>query len=116
INAGAAVRFDFELKDAKTEESKPYEQTWVRITDADGTRTWLATGLHHQPVGPTTLLYIFDQPGAYALNVSFRDADGDDIATTTFALAVTGSSDSSKSSDISWPWLALGVLLGALMA
>ena len=114
IIPGASVRFDFELKDAKTEESKNFAQAWVRITNADGTRTWLATGLHRQPVGPSTLLYIFDQPGAYTLNVSFRDDTGDDIATTAFPLTVKNSPDSSGIPLSALLWFVAGLVVGAL--
>jgi len=88
IYAGNAIRFDFDLKDAKTKDSKTYAQTWVRITNAESSRTWLATGLIRQPVGPSTLLYIFDTPGSYVLNVSFRDGNADEIASSSFPLTV----------------------------
>ncbi len=85
--AGNYVRFDFDLKDQKTLEPSAAAQIWVRILK-NGEGTLLATGIHDQPVGATTLLYVFPEKGDYTLEASFRDDSGHDIATTSFPISV----------------------------
>ncbi len=86
--AGEYVRFDFALKDPATKDPRDFTQAWVRITDSDGKRTLLATGVYNQSIGPTTLLYLFAEPGPHSLEVSFRDKDGNDLAVGSFPLVV----------------------------
>ena len=87
FTAGEYERFDFILRDEKTGNPVPFDQIWVRITNDDN--TLLATGLFHQTIGPTTLLYVFPAPGSYKVEPSFRDADGNEIAVTSFPITVT---------------------------
>jgi len=89
--AGNSSRFDFNLKTAPGTTSTPvnFAQVWVRITEPSGTD--LATGILHQPIGPTTLLYSFANSGEYTLWASFRDPDGNEIAAASFPIAVSPS-------------------------
>jgi hypothetical protein len=89
FTAGQYTRFDLLLWQgpANTGESAAYDQVWIRITD-DSRRTLLATGVWHQPIGPTTLLYLFERPGSYTLETSFRDADSNEIAVASFPITV----------------------------
>lgn len=86
FTAGQSVRFDFVLRDEKTGATVPFDQVWVRITSAQDTQ--LATGLFHQPFGPTTLLYVFAAGGTYKIEPSFRSADGTEIAVASFPITV----------------------------
>lgn len=88
--AGQYTRFDFLLwkGPANTSPPAPFDQVWIRIQKEDD--TLLATGILKQSVGPTTLLYEFTQPGSYTLEASYRDADGNDIATSSFPITVEG--------------------------
>ncbi|HVU75252.1 MAG TPA: hypothetical protein VHD38_00200, partial [Candidatus Paceibacterota bacterium] len=36
-----------------------------------------------------TLLYLFERPGKYVLETSYRDADSNDIAVTSFPISVS---------------------------
>lgn len=90
IMTGQYARFDFVLRNEKTGNPVPFDQIWVRITHASD--TLLATGLLHQSIGPTTLLYVFAEPGTYKLEPSFRDADGNEIVAASFPVTVTSSS------------------------
>ena len=94
-----------------------YSHVWVRILrDND---TLLATGIAHQSIGPTTLLYTFDMPGAYTLEASFRNADGEDIASATFPIAVTSAQGSvlpAALNPVGIISLLCGLLLGFVLA
>lgn len=94
LQVGRATRFDFLLWEgsAGAGTQAAYEQAWVRIV-REGQATVLATGIWHQSIGPTTLLYQFDRSGEYTLEVAFRDADGKDIAAASFPIAVDAASD-----------------------
>lgn len=108
--AGEYVRFDFSLKDAPAQHPEDFAEVWVRVVSAEeGTR--LATGVRRQPIGPTTLLYVFDRAGAYSLEVSFRDENGKDLATSSMPVAVTGSG----AAVVLWP-VAAGAALAAGIA
>jgi hypothetical protein len=98
FTAGEYTRFDFLLwrGAANTGEEAPYAQIWVRITQQDGKHTVLATGIWHQPIGPTTLLYEFQEPGVYTLETSYRDVDGNDIAVASFPISVASPRSSSR--------------------
>ena len=86
--AGNYTRFDFILwKDTlNTGEQVDYGHVWVRILKDD--KTLLATGIYRQPLGPTTLLYRFQEPGSYILEASFRAGDGSDLAVAKFPITV----------------------------
>lgn len=88
--AGQYTRFDFLLwrGGEKTNSSAAFNQVWIRIQK--GGDTLLATGILKQPVGPTTLLYEFTTPGSYTLDASYRDAEGNDIATSSIPITVEG--------------------------
>ena len=89
IVAGQSVRFDFNLwGDTAKTKTVEFAEVWTRITQNKD--TLLATGIHEQPFGPTTLLYTFVQPGDYVLEVSFRSTNGDEIAAATFPFSGSG--------------------------
>ncbi len=105
------ARFDFKLwQGPGTTTPAGFDQVWVRMLF--GSSTILATGLISQPVGPTTLLYQFGQPGAYTLSVSFRDKNGDEIATAGIPVTVDTAAQKDAGA-IQWPLLVLGILIGA---
>lgn len=111
--AGEYVRFDFALKDATTKDPRDYAQAWVRITDKDGKRTLLATGVYNQSIGPTTLLYLFGEPGPHSLEVSFRDKSGNDLAVGSFPLTVKPGEDGNLWMQIAGAVLVLVGVSGA---
>jgi hypothetical protein len=114
FTAGQYSRFDFLLwrGPANTGQPAPFSQVWVRITRA-GADTLLATGIWKQPVGPTTLLYEFTEPGSYTIETSYRDADGNDIATSSFPITVAvGSADASFTIPLV---AAIALLIGAAL-
>lgn len=109
ITTSEAERFDFLLwkGQVNTGEAVDYDHVWVRIIHDK--RTLLATGIRHQKFGPTTMLYEFRDPGEYAIETSFRDEDGNNIATASFPFTV-----SSEEPRVPWwAWLigAGGVLV-----
>lgn len=89
FTAGEYTRFDFLLWKGAANTGAPatFSQVWVRIMSADKS-TLLATGIWKQPIGPTTLLFEFTEPGAYTLETSYRDQDGNDIAVASFPITV----------------------------
>ena len=91
FESGVPVRFDFALLDLDTGDVAEFDHVWVRVTDEN--TTYLATGVHMQEVGPTTLLYSFEIPGTYVLDVSFRESDGTQLANANFPLNVVSSGD-----------------------
>jgi hypothetical protein len=98
--AGEYTRFDFTLEDEKTGDARPYAQVWVRVVR--GSDTMLATGLFHQPVGPTTLLYSFAEPGAYTLETNYRKSDGEEMATVSFPIVVDATQTNPSSPLFAW--------------
>jgi len=94
--AGQYTRFDFLLWKGPANTGTPadFSQIWVRIV-RDDNDTLLATGIWKQPVGPTTLLFEFTEPGSYKLEASYRDVDGNDIAVASFPITVAAGSSSS---------------------
>jgi hypothetical protein len=86
---GRYARFDFLLwkGPADTGTAEGFAQVWVRIIGADK-QTLMAGGIWKQPYGPTTLVFTFPESGQYALEASYRDADGNDIASATFPITV----------------------------
>lgn len=84
---GRYTRFDFGLfKDRADTGSIPFAEVWVRIKKEKN--TLLATGIRTQPIGPTTLLYTFQNAGNYSLETSFRDKEGVEIAAASFPITV----------------------------
>lgn len=114
FTAGIYTRFDFLLwkGPANTGDPVDYAQIWVRIVRA-GNDTVLATGIWKQPVGPTTLLYEFQEPGSYSLEVSYRDQDGNDIAIASIPITVQAGDTSSSSLSTLILAFAVGILVGA---
>lgn len=88
-----------------------FAQVWIRIVRTSDQDTVLATGIWKQPIGPTTLLFEFDEPGDYSLEISFRDADGNDIAVVSEPITVE-SSGSSPALQYGTLGLLVGVFLG----
>ena len=117
ITAGQYTRFDFNLWVGATTSAEiaDFSQVWVRILhDKD---TLLATGIFHQSIGPTTLLYTFPEAGAYLLDVSFRDADGNEIAAASFPIQTEDSSGGAPVSEygIAAAALLIGAALGVFV-
>ena len=112
--AGLYERFDFNLVGAN-DTPVEFAEVWTRIVNTDNSETLLATGVRKQPTGPTTLLYTFAQSGNYSLQVSFRKANGDEIAAASFPLEVGASN-----ADTSVPgWVssvALGIMVGIIFS
>ena len=111
FDAGQSVRFDFNLKQKTTKDPVPFDQVWIRIVHNGD--TLLATGIHQQVIGPTTLLFTFPEGGDYTLESSYRTGDeGDEIASSTFPISVSSTTSSTN-------WLlelgifALGLCFGA---
>lgn len=86
FEAGASARFEFELRDLATRDLFDYDHVWVRISR--GREALLATGVAHQDLGPTTLLYEFAEPGEFSLDVSYRSGRMGEIATSSFPVTV----------------------------
>ncbi len=86
-----STRFDFLLwkGQANTGAVADYDHVWVRVIR--NASTLYASGIAHQEVGPTTMLYTFDVAGEYEIETSFRDAQGDTIATAKFPFVVVSS-------------------------
>lgn len=111
FSAGSYVRFDFALKDAVTKDPSGFSSVWVRMVEGKEQKsTILATGIHRQEVGPTTLLFVFPKKGEYSMEASFRNAKGEDMATTSFPIVV----EAGPGTDVT-PYLIafIGVLAGA---
>ncbi len=102
---GSYARFDLALKN---EDGSPavFSEVWVRIVQ--NKNTLLATGVRHEPIGPTTLLYVFPAEGQYSLEASFRTDTGTELSVGTFPITVA-------SAQSSLPWLlpTLALILGA---
>lgn len=111
IRTGELQRFDFELLASDADQTpREYTHVWVRILEDK--KTLLATGIHRQRVGPTTLLYTFSAAGTYLLSVSYRDAAGE-IAAAEFPVVVKNS----QNNGVSYNTIgAIGVIfLGAVL-
>ena len=105
------VLFDFLLRDLVSSELSSYKYVWVRIKQ-DG-KTLLATGVTHQSLGPTSLLYTFVEVGTYELNVSFRNDEGV-LSEATFPITVAKSSSDSAGFDFMRAlYLLIAVAIGA---
>lgn len=103
--AGDSMRFDFALWDTARENIIPFSSVWVRVKHEN--ETILATGVHRQSLGPTTLLYRFEQAGKYTLEVSFRDDKDDEVVKESFPFEIAPSGDRST-----YGLFALLVLIG----
>lgn len=94
FQVGSSARFDFRLLHESNSEIASYDHVWVRLQSENN--TVLATGIRHQKIGPTALLYSFLEPGSYRIETSFRDVDGNDIAVSSFPISISpGGSDGS---------------------
>lgn len=83
--AGSPVSFDFNLIDKTSGQPAPFTDIWVQVIK-DG-ETILATGIHKQEIGATTLLYAFPQAGDYEVAVRYQDADKE-IVQASFPLTI----------------------------
>jgi hypothetical protein len=106
--AGEAVSFDFDLKKQSTDAD--FGDVWVRITDPAG-GTVLATGVNHAAYGGARLLYTFDRPGTYQMDVRYESGDTV-FAEASFPLVVAGAT--AHTADIPMPayWGLAGLVLG----
>ncbi len=110
--AGRYIRFDLLLREPVSGEVLTmYDHVWVRIRKDK--ETLLATGIVRQALGPTTLLYTPDSAGDYALEVSYRDAEGEEVAEAELPFTVSSGSGSFM---VPWYVAVLGVLAGALLS
>jgi hypothetical protein len=113
--AGQYTLFDFVLRDAAKNTPQDYAYVWVRIVHAD--ETLLAAGIHHQILGPTTFLYEFTAAGEYALAVSYRNKDDEEIASSTFPMSVAGHSGAQSGAYALYLFMAIGGgVVGAVAA
>lgn len=111
--AGEATLFDFSLLRIADGSEVPYSHVWVRILDER--KTVLASGVHAQEVGATTLLFVFPEDKTYTLESSFRTERGE-IASASFSVPVSPKSDTPITEA---PWFLpllffLGVCSGVL--
>jgi hypothetical protein len=113
FQAGMYTRFDFNILHESDNSNADFAEVWVRILNKDTKDTLLATGIWHEPIGPTTLLYDFLQPGNYILDTSFRDGSGNEIVDAQFPITVAPGSGS-----LFWPTISLIIacLCGASLA
>lgn len=86
IQAGRAARFEIELRDLDRIMVQDHEYVWVRILRER--ETILATGIHRQFFGPTTLLYTFEESGPHTIDVSYRTREGKELAQAEFLVDV----------------------------
>ena len=112
FQAGQSARFDFVLRDEKTGDIAPYDHVWVRLMHDD--TTLLATGVRRQSIGPTTLLYGLNEPGAYTMEASFRDAEGNDLAVTSFPMSVRDDASGHDLYIVAGIIFVVGLIVGAL--
>lgn len=116
--AGQPVRFDLNLTQSAgdTSTAVPFAEVWVRMKSTD--TTYLATGVRKQTIGPTTLLYTFAAPGSYSLEASFRDTNGNEIASASFPVSVAASPDAASTQGVgtSMGLVLGGVALGVVLA
>ncbi|MEK7505493.1 MAG: hypothetical protein AAB597_01150 [Patescibacteria group bacterium] len=81
---GATQVFDFSLK--KNGQAVEVASIWTRILW--GEKTYLATGVNVPDLGKPTLLFTFQNPGAYSLEASFRSQSGGELVKTSFPISV----------------------------
>ncbi len=113
---GQYERFDFAVwKDAAKTVPVNFAEVWTRVVKIDTKETLLATGIREQPVGPTTLLYEFLVPGQYSLEVSFRDADGNEIVAASFPIAVSPGEGARAGYVVPAGCAFLGAIVGAAL-
>lgn len=110
FRANEALRFGFVLEQSVSREVQEFDHVWIRVIDTATKDRLMATGLAYQSIGPTTLLYMFTRGGEYAFDLSFRDAQGQDIATTSISLVVE------ETQSIVTPLLLLCSLLAGVVA
>lgn len=105
LETGRASRFEFELRNLQREMVKDHTYVWIRLVRSD--ETLLATGIHTQLYGPSTLLHTFETPGSYVLDVSYRTDDGSEIASAEFPFEVVRG----ENSGFTWLHMIIGILL-----
>lgn len=110
METGSSVRFEFELRNSTHALITDYDYVWVRVVR--DRQTHFASGIHRQFLGPTTLLYTFDQPGAYILDVGFRAEEGDEIAHAEFTFDVANPQEKHNIKFIVWGPALLAALIG----
>lgn len=114
ITARDYASFDFLLWKGAANTAGPadYSHVWTRIIRDK--ETLLVTGILHQTYGPTILLYAFPDPGMYTIEVSYRTADGDEIAAASFPVTVAPAPDQSPAGPYLPPLLGLfaGIAIG----
>jgi hypothetical protein len=107
--AGKPIEFDFNLLKSDTRE--PIANTGVGIDIGHNGKSMVNCNLITDPQ-LTFLIYTFPEPGAYTLKVTFFDTHRDppNLATASFPLAISGSSDRTRSRYIAI--FVLSLLLG----
>ncbi|GEM_PF-1349861 len=109
--AGEHGRFDFSLRHLNTKDPAEFSEVWVRVLR--GEKTFLATGIQKQEIGPTTLLFVFPREGSYTLEASYRSAGGGEIAKAAFSIPVLPTEESFWSLYSAYAIFFLaGILLG----
>lgn len=100
MEANRATRFEIELRNLDREMVQDHEYVWVRILR--GEETILATGIHRQFFGPTTLLYTFAERGDHEMHISFRTREGKELASAEFPIVVA------SQMQYNWPAILTG--------
>lgn len=97
--AGKPIEFDFNLLKSDTRE--PVANTGVGIDIGHNGKSMVNCNLITDPQ-LTFLIYTFPEAGAYTLKVTFFDTHRDppNVATASFPLAISGSSDWTRSRHI----------------
>jgi hypothetical protein len=109
--AGKPIEFDFNLLKSDTRE--PVANTGVGIDIGHNGKSMVNCNLITDPQ-LTFLIYTFPEAGAYTLKVTFFDTHRDppNLATASFPLAISGSSDRTLSRYLAI--FVLSLLLGLL--
>lgn len=122
LYANEPSNFDFKL--FMGDEEAEYTDIWVRIVKEN--QTILATGIHNQDLGGTTLLYEFPESGNYTIHVRYQN-NGESLVESEFPISVLDSeiqdnpdsnSDSNKSLIFIFGFvfaLILGAVLGIII-
>ncbi len=84
--AGRYTLFDFNILHVADNTEADFSHVWVRVLD--GENVLLATGVHRQQFGATTMLFAFPQSGVYTLEASFRN-DAGEVASASFEVPVS---------------------------
>ena len=92
FRAGEVVVFDFDISNAESGESVPFDSIWVKIREEN--KVFFASGIGKTLLGTTTMLYRFPQGGLYELDVRFQQ-EGETITQSSFPLTVEQTADNS---------------------